>query len=102
MNYNPRWHSLVKPLTMRFSNLFLKKKNFLVQISSIGIAIRGLEHPIPVAPVLVNPGQQIPVDVLAAHTHWVKASKKITCLMLVSMTPDLQKTLEHFAAYDIL
>ncbi|GKE62673.1 hypothetical protein Tco_1513040 [Tanacetum coccineum] len=58
-----------------------------------------LERPIPAAPI---PGQQIPPYALAAHTHWVKASKEITCLMLVSMTPELQKNLEHFVAYDML
>ncbi|GKC71342.1 hypothetical protein Tco_1117225 [Tanacetum coccineum] len=52
-----------------------------------------LERPILAAPIL---GQQIPPYALAAHTHWVKASKEIICLMLVSMTPELQKNLEHF------
>ncbi|GJU14696.1 hypothetical protein Tco_1142662 [Tanacetum coccineum] len=35
-----------------------------------------LEHPIPVVPVPA-PGQELPLNVLAAHTTWVKASKEI-------------------------
>ncbi|GJY70731.1 hypothetical protein Tco_0474434 [Tanacetum coccineum] len=61
-----------------------------------------LEHPIPDASIPAHPGQQIPIDVLTAHTNWVKVSKEIACLMLVSMMPELQKNLEHFVAYDML
>nr|GEX46509.1 cysteine-rich RLK (receptor-like protein kinase) 26 [Tanacetum cinerariifolium] len=43
-----------------------------------------------------------PQDVLNVHAEWVKTSKEIACLMLVSMTPELQKNLEHFGAYDKL
>ncbi|GKD84248.1 hypothetical protein Tco_1351087, partial [Tanacetum coccineum] len=51
-----------------------------------------LEHPLP--DVLVRaPCQQLPHDVLTAHTNWVKAYKEIDCLMLVNMTPELQKSL---------
>ncbi|PWA89855.1 hypothetical protein CTI12_AA106730 [Artemisia annua] len=61
-----------------------------------------LEHHMPVAPVLL-PGQQAPsTDALTAYTHWVKASKEIACLMIVSMTPKLQKDLEYLAAYEML
>ncbi|GKA16684.1 hypothetical protein Tco_0696521 [Tanacetum coccineum] len=60
-----------------------------------------LEHPIPVA-LIPALGQQIPLDVLTAHTNWVKASKEIACLILVSMTLELKKNWEHFIAYDML
>ncbi|GJW80388.1 hypothetical protein Tco_0144363 [Tanacetum coccineum] len=46
-----------------------------------------LEHPILIAPVRA-PGRQLPPDVLVAHTHWVKASKENSCLVLVNMTPE--------------
>ncbi|GJX00945.1 glucose-1-phosphate adenylyltransferase small subunit, chloroplastic/amyloplastic, partial [Tanacetum coccineum] len=58
-----------------------------------------LEHPIQISATL---GQQISADVLAAHTRLVKASNEIKFLILVSMTPELQKKLEHFAAFDML
>ena len=61
-----------------------------------------VEHPIPATLVPPTPDQQVPADVLAAHAQWVKASKDIGCLMLISMTPELQKNLEHFDAYNML
>nr|GEW21827.1 zinc finger, CCHC-type [Tanacetum cinerariifolium] len=60
-----------------------------------------LEHLIPIA-LVPAPRQQLPQDVLAAHTRCVKTSKEIACLMLVNITPELQMNLEHFAAYDML
>ncbi|PWA37964.1 zinc finger, CCHC-type [Artemisia annua] len=61
-----------------------------------------VEHPISATHVPPTPDQQVPADVLAAHAQWVKASKDIGCLMLISMTPELQKNLEHFDAYNML
>ena len=61
-----------------------------------------VEHPIPATPVPPTPDQQVPADVFVAHAQWVKASKDIGCLMLISMTPELQKNLEHFDAYNML
>ncbi|GJS15514.1 hypothetical protein Tco_0409986 [Tanacetum coccineum] len=95
---------IVNNLTFRY---FLEKEklpdpNFLDWYHNLSIVLTYLEHPIPAAPVPVTPKQQIPVDILAAHTRWVKASKEIACLMLVSMTLDLQKNLEHFVAFDML
>ncbi|GJX72938.1 hypothetical protein Tco_0311533 [Tanacetum coccineum] len=60
-----------------------------------------LEHPIPVVPVLA-PGQAVDPDVLAAHTTWVKASKEIVGLMLMTMDLEIQKNLEHLGAYYML
>ncbi|PWA53227.1 zinc finger, CCHC-type [Artemisia annua] len=61
-----------------------------------------VEHPISATHVPPTPDQQVPADVLAAHRQWVKASKDIGFLMLISMTPELQKNLEHFDAYNML
>nr|GEV51238.1 hypothetical protein [Tanacetum cinerariifolium] len=47
-------------------------------------------------------GQVLPPDVLNTHTAWVKASKEIADLMLMTMDPDIQKNLEHLGAYDML
>ncbi|GJX14003.1 zinc finger, CCHC-type containing protein [Tanacetum coccineum] len=60
-----------------------------------------LEQPIPA--MLVPPARQVlPPDVLNTHTAWVKASKEIVGLMLMTMDPDIQKNLEHLGAYDML
>ncbi|GKB83309.1 hypothetical protein Tco_0950204 [Tanacetum coccineum] len=60
-----------------------------------------LEHPIPAAPVAA-PGHQVPPEALAAHAAWVKGSKKIDVLMLMTMDLDIQWNLEHLGAYDML
>ncbi|GJS25566.1 hypothetical protein Tco_0454198 [Tanacetum coccineum] len=60
-----------------------------------------LEHPIPAIPVPA-PRQEIPPDVLAAHTTWVKASKEITGLMVMTMVLEIQKNLEQLGVYDML
>nr|GEW87200.1 hypothetical protein [Tanacetum cinerariifolium] len=60
-----------------------------------------LERPIPAMPVLRD-GQVLPLDVLNTHTAWVKASKEIVGLMLMTMDPDIKKNLEHLGAYDVL
>ncbi|GJS17910.1 hypothetical protein Tco_0412382 [Tanacetum coccineum] len=60
-----------------------------------------LEQPIPAMPV-PPAGQVLPPDVLATHSAWVKASKEIAGLMLMTMDPDIQKNLEQLGAYDML
>ncbi|GKD85734.1 hypothetical protein Tco_1356888 [Tanacetum coccineum] len=60
-----------------------------------------LEQPIPA--LLVPPaGQVTSPDVLATHSAWVKASKEIARIMLMTMDPEIQKTLENLGAYDML
>ncbi|GJW08194.1 hypothetical protein Tco_1570617 [Tanacetum coccineum] len=41
-------------------------------------------------------------DVLNTHSAWVKASKEIAGLMLMTMEPDIQKNLKQLGAYDML
>ncbi|GJX79323.1 hypothetical protein Tco_0327472 [Tanacetum coccineum] len=60
-----------------------------------------LEQPIPTMPI-PPAGQVLPSDVLTSHSNWVKASKEIVGLMLMTMEPDIQKNLEQLGAYDIL
>ncbi|GJU42696.1 retrotransposon protein, putative, ty1-copia subclass [Tanacetum coccineum] len=60
-----------------------------------------LEHPIPAAPVAA-PRQQVPPQALAAHAAWVKGSKEIDALMLMTMDLDIQRNLTHLGAYDML
>ncbi|GJX13903.1 hypothetical protein Tco_0205661 [Tanacetum coccineum] len=60
-----------------------------------------LEQPIPTLPVPLA-GQVTHPDVIATYQAWVKASKEIVGLMLITMDPEIQKTLEHLGAYDML
>nr|GFB38147.1 hypothetical protein [Tanacetum cinerariifolium] len=60
-----------------------------------------LEQPIPTLSVPPE-GQENPPDVITTHQAWVKAQKEISWLMLMTMDPEIQKTLEHLCAYDIL
>ncbi|GJZ39106.1 zinc finger, CCHC-type containing protein [Tanacetum coccineum] len=60
-----------------------------------------LEHHIPAAHVAA-PGQQVPPQALAAHAAWVKGSKEIAALMLMTMDLDIQQNLTHLGAYDML
>ncbi|GJZ07424.1 hypothetical protein Tco_0541217 [Tanacetum coccineum] len=61
-----------------------------------------LEHPIPPAHVLAQACQQVAPEALAAHTAWVKGSKEIAELMIMTMEPDIQRNLENLSAYDML
>ncbi|GJS37899.1 hypothetical protein Tco_0536281 [Tanacetum coccineum] len=60
-----------------------------------------LEQPIPAMPI-PPAGQVLPSNVLNTHTAWVKASKEIAGLMLMTMDPYIQKNLEQLGAYDML
>nr|GFB36233.1 zinc finger, CCHC-type [Tanacetum cinerariifolium] len=60
-----------------------------------------LEQPIPAMPV-PHVRQVLPPNVLNTHTVWVKASKEIVGLMLMTMDPDIQKNMEHLGVYDML
>ncbi|GKD10934.1 hypothetical protein Tco_1190619, partial [Tanacetum coccineum] len=46
-------------------------------------------------------GQANPPDAVTTHKAWVKAQKEIARLMLMTMDPEIRKTLEHLGAYDI-
>ncbi|GKA51350.1 zinc finger, CCHC-type containing protein [Tanacetum coccineum] len=60
-----------------------------------------LEQPIPAIPV-PPAGQVLSPNVLNTHSAWVKASKEIVGLMLMTMDPDIQNNLEQLGAYDML
>ncbi|GJU00582.1 hypothetical protein Tco_1110920 [Tanacetum coccineum] len=50
--------------------------------------------PLPPAPVALA-GQHVAPEILAAHTAWVKGSKEIAGLMLMTMEPEIQRNLEN-------
>ncbi|GJY28635.1 retrotransposon protein, putative, ty1-copia subclass [Tanacetum coccineum] len=61
-----------------------------------------LKQPIPPAPVPAQAGQQVAPKAFAAHTAWVKGSKEIAGLMLMTMEPDIKRNMENLSAYDML
>ncbi|GJS63708.1 hypothetical protein Tco_0678272 [Tanacetum coccineum] len=61
-----------------------------------------IEQPIPSAPVPAQAGQQVAPEALASYTAWVKGSKEIDGIMLMTMEPDIQQNLENLNAYDMV
>ncbi|GJY30975.1 zinc finger, CCHC-type containing protein [Tanacetum coccineum] len=47
-------------------------------------------------------GQQVAPEALAAHAAWVKGSKEIAGIMLMTMEPEIQLYLENLSAYEML
>ncbi|GJW73234.1 zinc finger, CCHC-type containing protein [Tanacetum coccineum] len=70
-------------------------------VLSIEDKLNYLEQPLPPAPV-APAGQQVAPEILAAHTAWVKGSKEIAGLMLMTMEPEIQRNLENLHANDML
>nr|GFB38054.1 zinc finger, CCHC-type [Tanacetum cinerariifolium] len=70
-------------------------------VLSIKDKLNYLEQPIPPASV-VPAGQQVPHEILAAHNAWIKGSKEIAGLMLMTMKPEIQRNLEHLHAHEML
>nr|GFC06107.1 zinc finger, CCHC-type [Tanacetum cinerariifolium] len=70
-------------------------------VLSIEDKLNYLEQPIP--PVFVAPaGQLVATKILAAQTAWVKGSKEIAGLMLMTMEPKIQRNLEPLYAHEML
>nr|GEZ76469.1 zinc finger, CCHC-type [Tanacetum cinerariifolium] len=60
-----------------------------------------LEQQIP--PASVAPaGQHVAPEILAAHNAWIKGSKEIAGLMLMTMEPEIQQNLEPLHAHEML
>ncbi|GJS17826.1 retrotransposon protein, putative, ty1-copia subclass [Tanacetum coccineum] len=70
-------------------------------VLSIEDKLNYLEQPLPPAPV-APAGQQVAPEILAAHNAWVKGSKEIAGLMLMTMDLEIQRNLENLHAYDML
>ncbi|GJZ43613.1 retrotransposon protein, putative, ty1-copia subclass [Tanacetum coccineum] len=70
-------------------------------VLSIEDKLNYLEQPIP--PALVAPeGQLVAPEITAAHTAWIKGSKEIAGLMLMTMEPEIQRNLENLHAHEML
>nr|GEV56683.1 hypothetical protein [Tanacetum cinerariifolium] len=70
-------------------------------VLSIEDKLNYLEQPIPHAPV-VPMGQHVALEILAAHNTWIKGSREIVGLMLMTMEPEIQRNLETLHAHEIL
>nr|GFA13028.1 zinc finger, CCHC-type [Tanacetum cinerariifolium] len=57
----------------------------------------------PIPPASVAPaGQHVAPEILAAHNACIKGSKEITCLMIMTMEPEIQRKLEPLHAHEML
>nr|GEU61234.1 hypothetical protein [Tanacetum cinerariifolium] len=94
-----------------FRSFFKKQKlsgpNFidwyrqLMIVLSIEDKLNYLEQPIPPDPIAPE-GQQVAPEIIAAHTAWIKGSKEISGLMLMTIEPEIQRNLENLHAHEML
>nr|GEV72844.1 retrotransposon protein, putative, Ty1-copia subclass [Tanacetum cinerariifolium] len=70
-------------------------------VLSIEDKLHYLKQPIPSVPEAPE-GQQIAPEVLEAHYAWIKRSKEIAGLMLMSMDSEIQRNLEPLHAHEML
>nr|GEX29118.1 hypothetical protein [Tanacetum cinerariifolium] len=70
-------------------------------VLSIEDKLNYLEQPIPPAHVAPT-GQHVALEILAAHNAWIKGSKEIAGLMLMTMEPEIQQNLKPLHAHEIL
>nr|GEV24977.1 zinc finger, CCHC-type [Tanacetum cinerariifolium] len=70
-------------------------------ILSIEDKLNYLEQPIPFASVALA-GQHVAPKILATYTAWIKGSKEIAGLMLMTMEPEIQRYLENLHAHKML
>nr|GFA62622.1 hypothetical protein [Tanacetum cinerariifolium] len=69
-------------------------------VLSIKDKLNYLEQPILPAPVAPE-GQQVVSEIIAAHTAWIKGSKEIAGLMLITTEPEIQQNLENLHAHEM-
>nr|GEX38228.1 zinc finger, CCHC-type [Tanacetum cinerariifolium] len=77
----------------------IRKRKLVIRLK--GVVIRLKLKSIPPAPVSLA-GQQVAPEILAAHAAWVKGSKKIAGLTLMTMEPDIQRNMENLHAHKLL
>nr|GEV72391.1 zinc finger, CCHC-type [Tanacetum cinerariifolium] len=70
-------------------------------VLSIEDKLNYLEQPIPSASVAPE-GQQVALEICAAHTAWIKGSKEIAGLMLMTMELEIQRNVENLHAHEML
>ncbi|GJZ45920.1 retrotransposon protein, putative, ty1-copia subclass [Tanacetum coccineum] len=70
-------------------------------VLSIEDKLNYLEQIIPPAPI-PEKGQLVALEILAGHAAWIKGSKEIDGLMLMTMEPEIQQNLENLHAHEML
>ncbi|GJS58162.1 hypothetical protein Tco_0652946 [Tanacetum coccineum] len=70
-------------------------------VLSIEDKLNYLEQPIPPAPVAPE-GQQVAPKIIVAHAAWIKRSKEIVGLMLMTIEPEIQQNLENLHAHEYI
>nr|GEY81812.1 retrotransposon protein, putative, Ty1-copia subclass [Tanacetum cinerariifolium] len=80
---------------------FIDRYRQLRIVLSIEDKLNYLEQLIPPAPV-APAGQHVAPEILVAHNAWIKGSKEIAGLMLITMEPEIQRTLEPLHAHEML
>ncbi|GKG20040.1 hypothetical protein Tco_0379841, partial [Tanacetum coccineum] len=102
--------SVVNNLVFRvfFEKQKLSRSNFIDWYRQLRIVLsvmdklNYLEQPIPPAPVPAQAGQQVALEALAAHVVWVKGSKEIDRIMLMTMELEIQLYLENINSFEML
>ncbi|GJU46964.1 hypothetical protein Tco_1204230 [Tanacetum coccineum] len=70
-------------------------------VLSIEDKLNYLEQPLPPAPVAPE-GQHVAPEIIIAYNTWIKGSKEIVGLMLMTMEPEIQRNMENLHANDML
>ncbi|GJZ20126.1 retrotransposon protein, putative, ty1-copia subclass [Tanacetum coccineum] len=70
-------------------------------VLSIEDKLNYLEQSLPPVHIALE-GQQVAPEIIAAHTAWIKGSKEIAGLMLMTMEPEIQRNQENLHAYEML
>nr|GEU63939.1 putative S-locus glycoprotein domain-containing protein [Tanacetum cinerariifolium] len=79
----------------------LEAFSIYIKILAFKLSIEISRQLIPPAPV-VPAGQQVAPEILAAHNAWIKGSKEIVGLMLMTMELEIQRNLEPLHAHEML
>nr|GEW90420.1 hypothetical protein [Tanacetum cinerariifolium] len=94
----PGEHLSLTLVTYLLPYLFTRWSNLRIVIS----VDDKLEQPISPAPIPAQADQQVAPEALAAHAAWVRGSKEIAGLMLMTIEPEIQRNLENLGAYEML
>nr|GFA42767.1 zinc finger, CCHC-type [Tanacetum cinerariifolium] len=70
-------------------------------VLSIKDKLNYLDQYIPLTPV-APAGQQVAPKIRAAHNAWIKGSKEIVGIMLMTIEPEIQRNLEPLHAHEML
>ncbi|GJX86594.1 hypothetical protein Tco_0337368 [Tanacetum coccineum] len=99
------WNSIAQPIGVEeaYKITWSEFKRLLIKKYCPQTEIKKMEEAITITQKLIEQaGQQVAPEALAAHAAWVKGSKEIDGLMLMTMESDIQRNLENLGAYEML